>query len=43
MNEVTAIDEGLRRRVYDNFQKCFQECIDVNEAHLPDEVLKKLS
>lgn len=33
VDEVAAIDEGLRRRVY-NFQKRLQECIDVNVARM---------
>lgn len=29
--EVAAVDEALRRRVYDNFhQRSLHECIDVN-------------
>lgn len=42
VDEVTAIDENLRRRVYENFKQCFQQCIDVNVGHLPDVVLKNL-
>ena len=30
VDEVGAIDEDLRRRVYGNFQTCWQKCIDVN-------------
>lgn len=40
VEEVAAIDEGLRRRVYNNFQKFWQECIDVSGGHIRDEVLK---
>ncbi|KAH7980695.1 hypothetical protein HPB49_018325 [Dermacentor silvarum] len=29
-DEVAAIDEDLRRHVYDNFKKRLQQCIDVN-------------
>jgi Mg2+/Co2+ transporter CorB len=29
VDEVAAIDEDLRRRVYDNFQTRLQKCIDV--------------
>lgn len=36
VDEFVAIAEGLRRRVYDNFQKRLQEYIDVNDGHLPD-------
>ena len=39
VDEVTAIDEDLRRCVYGNFQTRLQQCIDVNGGHLPD-VLK---
>jgi len=39
VDEVAAIDEDLRRRVYGNFQTRLQQCIDVNGGHLPD-VLK---
>jgi len=39
VDEVAAIDEDLRRRVYGNFQTGLQQCIDVNGGHLPD-VLK---
>ena len=34
VDEVAAIDEDLRRRVYGNFQTCLQQCIDVNGDHL---------
>ena len=36
VDEVAAIDEALRRRVYSNFQTRLQQCIVVNEGHLPD-------
>jgi len=36
VDEVTAIDEDLRRCVYGNFQTRLQQCIDVNGGHLPD-------
>jgi len=36
VDEVTAIDEDLRRRVYGNFQTRLRQCIDVNGSHLPD-------
>lgn len=36
VDEVAAIDEDLRRRVYGNFRTRLQQCIDVNEGHLPD-------
>ena len=39
VDEVVAIDEDLRRRVYGNLQTRLQQCIDVNGGHLPD-VLK---
>ena len=35
VDEVAAIGEDLRRRVYDNFQTRLQQCIDVNVDHLP--------
>lgn len=40
-DEVAAIDEDLRRPVYDNFKKRLQQCIDVKESHLSDVVFKK--
>jgi hypothetical protein len=40
VDEVAAIDEDLRRRVYDNFQN-LQKCIDVNGGHLPDVICRK--
>ena len=36
VDEVAAIDEDLRRRVYGNFQTRLQQCIDINRGHLPD-------
>jgi len=30
VDEVAAIDEDLRRRVYGNFQTRLQQCIDIN-------------
>ena len=36
VDEIEAIDEDLRRRVYGNFQTRLQQCIDVNGGHLPD-------
>ena len=36
VDEVAAIDEDLRRRVYGNFQTRLQQCIDVNGGHLHD-------
>jgi len=36
IDEVAAIDEDLRRRVYGNFQTRLQHCIDVNGGLLPD-------
>ena len=36
VDEVAAIVEDLRRRVYGNFQTRLQQCIDVNGGHLPD-------
>ena len=41
VDEVAAIYEDLRRRVYGNFQTGLQQCIDVNGGHLPD--VKKIS
>ena len=35
VDEVAAIDEDLRRRVYGNFQTSLQQFIDVNGGHLP--------
>jgi len=36
VDEVAAIDEDLRRRVYGNFQTRLQQCTDLNGGHLPD-------
>jgi len=36
IDEVAAIDEDQRRRVYGNFQTRLQQCIDVNGGQLPD-------
>jgi len=36
VDEVAAIDEDLRRRVYGNLQTRLQQCIDVNGGHLSD-------
>lgn len=36
VGEVTAVFEGLRRRVYDEFQENLRECFDVNKGHLRD-------
>lgn len=36
VDEVTAGYEGLRRRVFDEFQKHLRECIEVNKGHLRD-------
>ena len=41
IQEVAAIDEDLRRRVYGNFQKSLQQCIDVNRGYLPDVIFRK--
>jgi hypothetical protein len=41
VDEVAAIDEDLRRRVYGNFQTRLQQCIDVNGGHLPDVIFRK--
>jgi hypothetical protein len=43
VDEVAAIDEDLRRRVYGNFQTRLQKCIDVNGGHLPDVICRKLA
>jgi len=36
VDEVAAIDEDVRSRVYGNLQTRLQQCIDVNGGHLPD-------
>jgi len=36
VDEVAAIVEGLRRRVYGKFQTHLQQCTDVKGGHLPD-------
>ena len=41
VDEVAAIDEDLRRRVYGNFQTRWQQCIDVNRGYLPDVIFRK--
>ena len=41
VDEVAAIDEDLRRRVYGNFQIRLQQCIDINRGYLPDVMLRK--
>ena len=41
VDEVAAIDEDLRRRVYGNFQTRLQQCIDVNGGYLPDVIFRK--
>lgn len=41
-DKVVAIDEGLRRRVYDNFLKRLRAFFDVNGSYLPDEVVKEI-
>jgi len=41
VDEVAAIDEDLRRRVYGNFQTRLQQCFNVNGGHLPD--VRKIS
>jgi hypothetical protein len=41
VDEVAAIDEDLRKRVYGNFQTRLQQCIDVNGGHLPDVIFSK--
>jgi hypothetical protein len=40
VEEVAASDEDLRRRVYSNFRKRLQECIDLNGGHLSDVIFK---
>jgi len=41
VDEVAAIDEDLRRRVYGSFQTRLQHCIDVNGGHQPDVIFRK--
>lgn len=41
IDEVAAIDVELRRRVYGDFQKRLQKCIDSNGGHLSDIIFKK--
>jgi len=41
VDEVAAIDEDLRRRVYGNFQSRLQQCIDVSGGHLSDVLFRK--
>ena len=41
VDEVAAIDDDLRRRVYGNFQTRLQQCIDVNGDHMPDVIFRK--
>jgi len=41
VDEVAAIDEDLRRRVYGNIQTRLQQCIDVNGDHLPHVIFRK--
>ena len=41
VDEVAAIDEDLRTRVYGNFQTRLQQCIDVNRGHLPEVIFRK--
>jgi len=41
VDEVAAVDEDLRTRVYGNFQTHLQQCIDVNGDHLPDVIFRK--
>ena len=41
VEEVAAIDEDQRRRVYGNFQTLLQQCIDVNGGHLSDVIFGK--
>ena len=40
IDEVAAIDENLRRRMYGNFQTRLQQRIDVNGGHLPDVIFR---
>ena len=41
VDEVAAIDEDLRRRVYGNFQIRLQQCIDVKRVYLTDVIVRK--
>jgi len=41
VDEVAAIVEDLRRRVYGDFQTRLQQCIDVNGDHLSDVIFRK--
>ena len=41
VDEVAAIVEDLRKRVYGNFQTRLQQCIDVNRGYLPDVIFRK--
>ena len=41
VDEVAAIDEDLRMRVYGNFQTRLQQCIDVKGGNLPDVIFRK--
>jgi len=41
VDEVAAIDEDLRRRVFGDFQTRWQQCIDVNRGYLPDVIFRK--
>jgi len=43
VDDVAAIDEDLRRRVYGKFQTRLQQCIDVNRGSLSDVIFRKLS
>ena len=41
VDEVAAIDEDLRSRVYGKFQTRLQQCTDVNGDHRPDVIFRK--
>ena len=41
VDEVVAIVEDLRRRVYSDFQTRLQQCSDVNGGHLSDVIFRK--
>ena len=41
VDEVAAVDEDVRRRVYGNLQTRLQQSIDVNGDHLHDVILRK--